>query len=31
MAKDNGGKSMVLTFKDHPLNTINKDLAPKFY
>ncbi|MBD5642344.1 bifunctional riboflavin kinase/FAD synthetase [Clostridium botulinum] len=29
MAKDNSGKSMVLTFKDHPLNTINKDLAPK--
>ncbi len=29
MAKDNNGKSMVLTFKDHPLNTINKDLAPK--
>ncbi len=29
MAKYNKGKSMVLTFKEHPLNTINKDLAPK--
>lgn len=29
MAKDNKGKSMVLTFKDHPLNTINKEITPK--
>lgn len=28
-AKNNGGKSMVYTFKNHPLSVINKDLAPK--
>lgn len=28
-AKEAGSKSMVLTFKDHPLNVINKDIAPK--
>jgi riboflavin kinase/FMN adenylyltransferase len=29
MAKENNGKSMVFTFKDHPLNVINKEIAPK--
>ncbi|WP_315114854.1 bifunctional riboflavin kinase/FAD synthetase [uncultured Clostridium sp.] len=29
LAKKNGGKSMVYTFKNHPLSTINKDLVPK--
>ncbi|APM38800.1 bifunctional riboflavin kinase/FAD synthetase [Clostridium kluyveri] len=29
LAKNNGAKSMVFTFKNHPLNIINPDLAPK--
>lgn len=29
LAKANGGKSMVYTFKDHPLNTIDPKFAPK--
>ena len=29
LAKTNGGKSMVYTFKDHPLNTINPKSTPK--
>ncbi|WP_333859166.1 bifunctional riboflavin kinase/FAD synthetase [Clostridium sp.] len=29
LAKSNGAKSMVFTFKNHPLSTINPDLAPK--
>ncbi|MHC6179629.1 bifunctional riboflavin kinase/FAD synthetase [Clostridium sp. JNZ X4-2] len=29
LARNNGSKSMVFTFKNHPLMTINPDLAPK--
>ncbi|MFL0249847.1 bifunctional riboflavin kinase/FAD synthetase [Clostridium neuense] len=29
LSKSNNVKSMVNTFKEHPLNTINKDIAPK--
>lgn len=29
LSKKNNAKSMVNTFKEHPLNTINKDIAPK--
>ncbi|MBU5482790.1 bifunctional riboflavin kinase/FAD synthetase [Clostridium sp. MSJ-11] len=29
LAKKNSGKSMVYTFKNHPLSIINKDLVPK--
>ena len=29
LAKENNGKSMVYTFKNHPLGVINKKLAPK--
>ncbi|MEW9093891.1 MAG: bifunctional riboflavin kinase/FAD synthetase [Clostridiaceae bacterium] len=29
LAEKNGGKSMVYTFKNHPLSIINKDLVPK--
>lgn len=29
MAHENGAKSMICTFKTHPLHTINKELAPK--
>ncbi|MCI1943924.1 bifunctional riboflavin kinase/FAD synthetase [Clostridium luticellarii] len=29
LARNNGAKSMVFTFKNHPLMTINPDLAPK--
>jgi riboflavin kinase / FMN adenylyltransferase len=29
LARKNNARSMVYTFKNHPLNTINKELAPK--
>ncbi len=29
LAKKNGAKSMIFTFKNHPLSIINKELAPK--
>jgi riboflavin kinase/FMN adenylyltransferase len=29
LAKKNGAKSMLFTFKNHPLSIINKELAPK--
>lgn len=29
LAKENNAKSMVFTFKNHPLTIINKDIAPK--
>lgn len=29
LAKENNAKSMVFTFKNHPLTIINKDMAPK--
>ncbi|RXI51769.1 bifunctional riboflavin kinase/FAD synthetase [Clostridium tetani] len=29
LAKENSGKSMVYTFKNHPLGVINENLAPK--
>jgi riboflavin kinase/FMN adenylyltransferase len=29
LAKDNNCKSMVFTFKNHPLTIINEEIAPK--